>query len=122
MEERRNLPSKEVEAQRGAKQARVMQTRSSSEDAITDRRGDQQAEIPAWAPPLVLDEAPLPSNASIRYFQQDNAGYVANTVEQSLLLPIDMADLRFIRKHEVFLNLKRDFTMVSPLVLVSFSL
>lgn len=47
---------------------------------------------------------------------------MANTVEQSLLLPIDVADLRFIRKHELFLNLKRDFTMVSPLVLVSFSL
>ena len=69
MEEGRNLPSKEVEAQRGGKQARVMQTRSSSEGAITDRRGDQQAKIPAWAPPLVLDEAPLPSNASIRDFQ-----------------------------------------------------
>ena len=68
MEERRNLPSKEVEAQRGGKQARVMQTRSSSEGAITDRRSDQQAKIPAWAPPLVLDEAPLPSNASIRDF------------------------------------------------------
>ena len=43
MEERRNLPSKEAEAQRGGKQAKAMQIRSSSKGAITDRRGDQQA-------------------------------------------------------------------------------
>ena len=43
-------------------------------------------------------------------------------MKQSLLLPTDMADLRSMKKHEVFLNLKRDFAMVSPLVLVSFSL
>ena len=39
---------------------------------------------------------------------------MANTVEQALLLPTDMADLRSMRKHEVFLNLKRDLVMVSP--------
>ena len=39
---------------------------------------------------------------------------MANAVEQALLLPTDMADLRSMRKHEVFLNLKRDLVMVSP--------
>ena len=39
---------------------------------------------------------------------------MANAVEQALLLPIDMADLRSMRKHEVFLSLKRDLVMVSP--------
>ena len=39
---------------------------------------------------------------------------MANAVEQALLLPTDMADLRSKRKHEVFLNLKRDLVMVSP--------
>jgi len=48
--ERRNLPPKEAEVQRGGKQARVMQTMSSSEGAIIDRRGDQQTEVPAWTP------------------------------------------------------------------------
>lgn len=62
----------------------------------------------------MLDKAHLPSDTSIRDFQQGKAGYVANAVEQALLLPTDMADLRSIRKHEVFLNLKRDLTMVSP--------
>ena len=36
-------------------------------------------------------------------------------MEQALLLPKDMADLRSMRKHEVFLDLKRDLAMVSPL-------
>ena len=41
------------------------------------------------------------------------AGYVADAVEQSLLLPKDMADLRSMRQYEVFLSLKRDLAMVS---------
>ena len=72
MEERKNLPPKEIEAQRGGKQARVMQTRSSS---------DQQIEVPTWAPSLVVDGALLPSDASIRDFQQGKVGYVANAVK-----------------------------------------
>ena len=45
---------------------------------------------------------------------------MANVMEQSLLLPTDMVDLKSMRKHEVFLSLKRDLAMVSPLVLVFF--
>lgn len=33
---------------------------------------------------------------------------MANAVEQALLLPGDMADLRAMKKYEVFLSLKRD--------------
>ena len=39
---------------------------------------------------------------------------MANAIEQALLLPRDMADLKSMRKHEVFLSLKRDLTLVSP--------
>ena len=38
---------------------------------------------------------------------------MANTVEQALLLLEDMADLRSLRRHEVFLSLKRDLAIVS---------
>ena len=69
MDERRKSPSKEVEAQRGSKQPRVTQTKSSSEGAITTWNGDQQMEVPAWTLSIVLDGAPLPSDASIRDFQ-----------------------------------------------------
>lgn len=41
---------------------------------------------------------------------------MANAVEQTLLLLRDMADLRSLRKHEVFLSLKRDIALESPLL------
>ena len=43
---------------------------------------------------------------------------MANALEQPLLLPQDMADLRTLKKHEVFLTLKRDLAMVNPLLLL----
>ena len=62
---------------------------------------------------MVLDGSPLPTNSTIRDFQNEKAGYVADAVEQSLLLPEDMVDLRTLKKHEVFLSLKKDLAMVS---------
>ena len=38
---------------------------------------------------------------------------MADVVEQALLLPRDMANLRSMRKHRVFLSLKRDLALVS---------
>ena len=73
-------------------------------------------------PALVLDGAPLPINASIINFQQGKADYVADAVEQALLLPEDMADLRSLRKHKVFLSLKRDLALVSLLTTFLFPL
>ena len=38
---------------------------------------------------------------------------MADALELPLLLPQDMANLRTLKKHEVFLTLKRDLAMVS---------
>ena len=46
------------------------------------------------------------------------AGYVANALEQALLLPGDIADLRFMKKHEVFLTLKKDLALVSAFTII----
>lgn len=54
------------------------------------------------------------ANVSIRDFRGGKVGYVADAVEQTPLLPEDMADLRSLRRYEVFLSLKRDLAMVSP--------
>ena len=35
-----------------------------------------------------------------------------NAVEQTLLLPKDMDELRNLKKHELFLSVKRDLTLV----------
>ena len=47
----------------------------------TERRGDIQAEPSAWLPKPMLDGAPLLADASIRDFQGEKAGYVADAVE-----------------------------------------
>ena len=78
-----------------------------------ERGHDRQITVPAWNPSFVLDEAPLLASSSIRDFQQGKVGYVADAMEKALLLPRDLADLRLIRKHEVFLTLKRDLSLVS---------
>ena len=55
----------------------------------------------------MLDGSPHPASSSIKDFQKGKARYVANAIEQALLLPKDMVDLRIIKKQEVFLSLKR---------------
>ena len=64
----------------------------------------------------MLDGTPLLATASIRDFQGGTAGYVAGVVEQALLLPGDMAELRSMRRHEVFLSLKSYLAMVCLLL------
>ena len=47
---------------------------------------------------------------------------MVDAMEQALLLLEDMADLRPMRKHEVFLSLKRDLALVSSLTALFFFL
>jgi len=70
----------------------------------------------------VLYGAPLPLDSSIRDFQKGKVGYVASALEQPLLLLQDMAELRTLKKHEVFLTLKRDLTMLRLFYLFIYNL
>lgn len=113
---RKTLPPHEDKAQRVAKQAKV------GKRGI-EKRSDPQVRPLAWLPASILNGEPLLANSSIRDFQGGVASYVANAVKQALLLPGDMAELRDMRKHEVFLTLKRYLAMVCPLFIpFSFSL
>ena len=58
------------------------------------------------------DGEPLRDDASFRDFNRGIGCHVASTVEEALLLPKDMFDLRSMRKNEVFLNCKRYLGMV----------
>ena len=60
----------------------------------------------------MVDGAPLLANASIRDFQGGKVDYIVDAMEQALLLPGDIAKLRSMRRHEVFLSLKRYLAMV----------
>ena len=60
----------------------------------------------------MLKDEPLRENASIRSFNSSTGCHVASTLEEALLFPNDMDELRNIRRNEVFLNLKRYLGMV----------
>ena len=60
----------------------------------------------------MLNGEPLRNDASLRDFNGGIGCHVASALEWALLLSNDMAELRNIRKNEVFLNLKRYLGMV----------
>ena len=43
-----------------------------------------------WSPRLEVDGAAIPYNASIREYNRGRAGYIAEALEQPVLLPRDM--------------------------------
>ena len=59
-------------------------------------------------------------NASFRDFNKGDGIYVADVVERSLLLPIDMEDLKNLRRQELFLSMKKYLGMVRSLALAVF--
>lgn len=77
-----------------------------------ERECRQRSKVQTWNPLFVLNGSPLPSTSSIKDLQLGKVGYMANAVKQALLPSSDMVDLRSIRKHEVFLSLKRDLALV----------
>ena len=60
----------------------------------------------------MLNGEPLREDASLRNFNGGIRCHMALALEEALLLPTDMAELRSIKKYEIFLNLKRYLGMV----------
>ena len=59
-----------------------------------------------------MDGAPIPWGAQVREFQKGRAGYIAETLEQPLLLPKDMDGYKRFSQNDLFLSLKGDLVMV----------
>ena len=55
---------------------------------------------------------PLRDDASIRDFNGGIGCHVASAIEEALLLPRDMAEIKNVRKNELILNNKRYLGMV----------
>ena len=60
----------------------------------------------------MLDGEPLTDDASIRDYNGGIGCHVASILEETLLLPKDMVELRGLRRNEVFLLAKRLLGMV----------
>ena len=71
-----------------------------------------------WCPKLEMEGVAIPYNASVREYNRGRAGYVADALEQPLLLPRDMEAYKRFSQPEIFLSLKRDLAMVSDLLTV----
>ena len=108
MEPGRLRSSTEEEAHRPAKQQRTIQAPSRG-----SKRGDVQMPEPrAWLPALMLGGEPMIDDASIRDYNGGIGCHIASVLEETLLLPKDMVELRGLRKNKVFLQAKRFFGMV----------
>ena len=59
-----------------------------------------------WLPALMLGGEPMIDDASIRDYNGGIGCHVASVLEETLLLPKDMVELRGLRKNEVFFQAK----------------
>ena len=107
----------EVVAQLTKQQKTTQAPRSRRGNSSESRDEENLAEVRttprAWSPKLELDGVAIPYNASVREYNRGRAGYMADALEQPLLLPRDMEAYRWFSQLEIFLSLKRDLAMVS---------
>ena len=91
--------------------------RSKRANSVESRDEENQAEVcvnpRVWSPKLELDGVAIPYTASVREYNRGRAGYIAEALEQPVLLPQDMEAYRQFSQPELFLSLKRDLAMVS---------
>ena len=78
-----------------------------------ENRVEMRIPLRTWSPKLELDGVAIPYNASIREYNRGRVGYVADALEQLVLLPRDMEAYRRFSQPELFLSLKRDLAMVN---------
>ena len=104
----RPRPTSEKEAHSAAKQQKVSQGPRRG----VERTDSQFLEPQAWLPAPMLGGEPLMDDASIRDLNGGIGCHVASALEQTLLLPKDMTELRGFRRSEVFLHIKRFLGMV----------
>ena len=108
METGRPRSSNEEEAHRATKQQKTTLAPS----RCAERADSQLPEPQAWLPTPMLGGEPLMDDASIRDYNGGIGCHVASALEQTLLLPKDMVELRGFRKScEVLGGMKSSFIL-----------
>ena len=116
METGRSRPSNEEEAHRAAKQQKTSHVPSQGSEGADIQLPEPQA----WLLAPMLGGEPLMDDASTRDFNGGIGCHVASALEQTLLLPKDMVELRGFRRNEVFLHTKRFLGMVCTYFSIDF--
>ena len=102
-------PTKQQKTTRAPRSRRGTSSDSRDEGNLAEVRTSPRP----WDPKLELDGLAIPYTASVRDYNRGRAGYVAEALEQPLLLPRDMEAYRRCTQSELFLSLKRDLALVS---------
>jgi len=118
-----SLEEGKVGPHQGTKQQKVTrEPRDKRAPSVESRNELERAEVRIlpriWSPRLEVDGATIPYNASFREYQRGRAGYIAEALEQPMLLPRDMEAYRRFSQNELFLSLKRDLPMVRQFILL----
>ena len=112
----RTHSSSEEEAHRPTKQQKISYAPSRGPE-----RGEVQLPQPqAWLLTPMLGGEPLTDDASIRDYNGGIGCHVSLVLEETLLLPKDMVELRGLRRNEIFLQAKRFLGMVCIVTLSIF--
>ena len=91
--------------------------------SVESREETEWAEVRAtsrtWSPKLEVDGAAIPYTVLVREYNRGQAGYIAEVLEQPMLLPRDMEAYRRFSQPELFLSPKRDLAIVRQFIFSS---
>ena len=104
----KSRPTREEDAQRATKQQKTRHQVTRGQE----RSDSQLSEPQVWLPAPMHGGEPLRDDASIRDFNDSIGYHVASAIEEALLLPKNMAEIKNIRKNELILDNKRYLGMV----------
>ena len=111
------LEEGEVALQKDTKQQKVAKDPRDKRSTFVDNLEEQtlakvRLQQRTWSPWPEVDGAAIPWNASVKKFQRCHSAYIAEVLEQPLLLPKDMDAVRKLKQQYLFMSLKRGLTMV----------
>ena len=107
------LEEGEVDLQKAKQQKKGKESKDKRTKSIDSREEAAiRREQRTWSPRLELDGAPIPWDATLWESQRGQASYLAEALQQPLLLPRDIEGLRATRKPDLFMSLKRDLAML----------
>ena len=114
----KSRPTREEDDRRAVKQQKTKHPAT---------RGQEKSDSPhlepqAWLPAPMHSGEPLRDDASIRDFNGGIGCHVASAIEEALLLPKDMAEIKNMRENELILDNKRYLGMVRSYFLPCFIL
>ena len=104
----KSRPTREEDAQRVVKQQKTRHQAPRGQE----RSDSQLSEPQAWLPTPMHGGEPLRDDASIKDFNGDIGCHIASAIEEALLLPKDMAEIKNVRMNELVLDNKRYLGMV----------